>query len=60
MKCPAGVEPWRFHRDGTPMPLFVPPALLDVYRRNNPRMWVEVQPEALPYNRALTPSDMQE
>lgn len=61
MKCPAGKTPFRSDwRSDKPMPLFVPPAMLEAARAAKPKLWIEPMPDHIPYNRALEPRDFEE
>ena len=53
MKCPPGLTPFRWDRDGVAFPMFVPAAMLESSRRAMPKLWIEAQPDILPMNRAL-------
>ena len=37
-------RPFRFDKDGEPVPLFVPPAALEAFRSRYPNIWVEPTP----------------
>lgn len=58
MHCPPDRKPFRHDEDGTPLPLFVPPAMLDAARAANWRgYWIEPEPGPRPHGRAWNAAD---
>lgn len=41
MTCPENKDPLYWNADGRPMPLLVPPSLVDEAQKRFPRLWIE-------------------
>ena len=60
MECPPDRQPFRYDKDGAPLPLFVPAIMLEGARRNFKGIWVEEAP-FLPYpGRPYTAADVRQ